>query len=78
MTLYLTATERKAEKRVGHVHPEEPLPQAIFEVHLPAGLNYWAERVRTPGTCNLAVPGLHMSKARVGSKTIILLFSKEV
>lgn len=50
ITLYLTAMERREEKRVGCVHPEEPLPQTVFEAHVPAGLNYRAERIRTSGT----------------------------
>lgn len=41
ITLYLTAMEKRAGKRFGHVHSEEPqLPEAVFEVHMPAGLNY--------------------------------------
>lgn len=70
--------EKRAGKRFGHVHSEPQLPEAVFEVHMPAGLNYWQRGSEHQGLVNLLVPGLHMNEARVGSKAIILLFSKEL
>lgn len=78
MILCLTAAEKKrAEERVGCVPPEEPLPQAVFHCLLAQTTGQRGSEQQ--GLVNLPLPGLHMNKARrAGSKTIILLLSKEL